>query len=144
MDFKQTENNGNYKMKQFHQNYGFDLEKELSKHPIKELNNEQEKSRLMESLQKGNRQSVAFMQNGNEQKHFIEANPQFKTINVYDSNMQRLGSKQSKEEKQSEGESNSAKQDAKKERQNAGSDDDGLEIPKGSKKRTRKQSHSIS
>jgi hypothetical protein len=52
-DFKQTENNGNYKIKQFHQNYGFDLDKELSKHPIKELNNEQDKSRLIESLQKG-------------------------------------------------------------------------------------------
>lgn len=143
MDFKQTENNGNYKMKQFHQNYGFDLEKELSKHPIKELNNDQDKSRLMDSLHKGNRQSVTFIQNGNEQKHFIEANPQFKTINVYESNMRRLDSKHSKEEKQSEGES-AAKHDAKKEKQTAGSDDDGPEMPKGSKKRTRKQSPSMS
>jgi len=100
MDFKQTENNGNYKMKQFHQNYGFDLDKELFRHAIKELNNEQDKSRLMESLQKGNQQSVTFLQNGGEQKHYIEANPQFKTNNVYDNNMQRLSNKQSKEEKQ--------------------------------------------
>ena len=26
MDFKQTDKNGNYKMKQYHQNYGYDLE----------------------------------------------------------------------------------------------------------------------
>jgi hypothetical protein len=108
------------------------------------LGTEQDKSRLIESLQKGNKQSVTFVQNGSEQKHFVEANPQFKTINVYDSNMQRLGNKQSKEEKQSEGQSNSAKLDSKKEKNKAGSDDEGPEMPKESKKRTRKQSHSIS
>ncbi len=144
MDFKETDNNGNYKFKQFHQNYGFDLEKELAKHPLKELNNEQDKSRLTDSLQKGNRQTVTFLQSGGELKHFIEANPQFKTINVFDNNMQRLGSKQSKDEKQSQGETNGARQDAKKESQKAGTEDDGPDMPKGSKKRTKKQSHSIS
>src|ERR1044071_3286238 len=54
MDFKQTENNGNYKLKQFHQNYGYNLVNALAKYPIKELSNEQDKTRLVESLQKGN------------------------------------------------------------------------------------------
>lgn len=144
MDFKQTDNNGNYKLKQFHQNYGYDLNAALAKHPIKELGNEQDKTRLLESLQKGNRQSVTFGQNGSDQKHHIEANPQFKSINIYDSNMQRLGSRQSKEEKQAQGESNSVKQDAKKQGQSQGSDDDSPEIPKASNRRKKKQGQSVS
>lgn len=144
MDFKQTDNNGNYKLKQFHQNYGYDLVSALEKHPIKELANEQDKTRLVESLQKGNRQSVTFMQNGNEQKHFIEANPQFKTINIYDSNMQRLNSKQGQNEKQGQGEHNSAKQTSKNESPKQGDADDSDEMPKASNKRRKKQSNSIS
>jgi hypothetical protein len=78
MDFKQTDGNGNFKMNHYHQNYGFDLEQALARHPIKKLSNEQDKSRLLDSLKRGNRQSVIFLQNGAEQKHFIEANPRFK------------------------------------------------------------------
>jgi len=144
MDFKQTDNNGNYKLKQFHQNYGYDLVSALEKHPIKELTNEQDKTRLIESLQKGNRQSATFVQNGNEQKHFIEANPQFKTINIYDSNMQRLNSKQGQNEKQGQGEHNSAKQTSKNESQKQSGADDSDEMPKASNKRRKKQNQSLS
>jgi hypothetical protein len=144
MDFKQTDNNGNYKLKQYHQNYGYDLVSALEKHPIKELTNEQDKTRLVESLQKGNRQSATFMQNGTEQKHFIEANPQFKTINVYDSNMQRLHSKQGQNEKQGQGENNTEKQVSKNESQKQSAADDSDEMPKASNKRRKKQSNSIS
>jgi hypothetical protein len=143
MDFKETNDNGNYKIKQFHQNYGYDLDNVLAKHPIKELSNEQEKTRLIQSLQKGNRQSVTFIENGNEQKYFIEANPQFKTINIYDNNMQRLSNRQSKEENQTQGETKSVKQEAKKEGQNQG-DDDGPEMPKAAKKKRKKQNQSVS
>jgi hypothetical protein len=143
MDFKDANNNGNYKIKQFHQNYGYDLDAVLAKHPIKELSNEQEKSRLVQSLQKGNRQSVTFVENGNEQKHFIEANPHFKTINIYDNNMQRLSNRQSKEEKQVQGESRAVKQDAKNEVRNQGGDD-GPDIPKAAKKKRKKQKQSVS
>lgn len=144
MDFKQADNNGNYKLKQFHQNYGYDLMTALEKHPIKELTNEQDKTRLVESLQKGNRQSVTFEQNGNQQKHFIEANPQFKTINIYDSNMQRLNSKQGQNEKQGQGEHNSAKQTSKNESPKQGDADDSDAMPKASNKKRKKQNQSLS
>ena len=116
----------------------------LKKHPIKELTNEQDKTRLVESLQKGNRQSVTFVQNSTEQKHFIEANPQFKTINVYDSNMQRFHSKQEQNEKQGQGENNTAKQASKNESQKQSAADDSDDMPKTSNKRRKKQSNSIS
>ena len=76
--------------KQFHKNYGFDLEQSLVKFPVKELGITEDKEALMKSLQKGNIQSVTFQINGNEQKMFIEANPQFKTVNIYDKEMKLM------------------------------------------------------
>ncbi len=140
LDFKETDAHANYKMKQFHENYGYDIHAVLDKHPIKELSNEQDRTRLVESLQKGNRQSVTFIKDGNEQKQFIEANPQFKTINIYDSNMQRISNKQGQDEKQGNSERQSSKQNAK-EKQSGADDSDGA--PKASNKRRERQKNSI-
>lgn len=139
MDFKQSDDNGNFKLKHYHQNYGYDLEAVLSKHPIRELSNEEYKSNLMDSLKKGNLQSATFQTNGADQKQYIEANPQFKTINIYDGSMQRVDNRQSKKEQQSEGESQSVKQDGKKEKQTP-AEDDGPEMPKASNKKRKRQS----
>jgi hypothetical protein len=119
MDFKQTDSAGNFKLKQFHSNYGFDLEKELAKHPIKELQNTQDKSRMLDSLQKGNRQSVTFVENGKEQRRYVEANPQFKTLTVFDVNMHKLGNRQSQQVSQS----NAQKQEQKVAQDLAGDDE---------------------
>ena len=143
LDFKQTDAHGNNKMKQYHENYGYDLNAALAKHPIKELGNEQDKTRLEQSLQKGNVQSVSFVQNGNEQKHFIEANPQFKTINVYDSSMHRLSNKQALDEKQEQGERQSSKKNAKNESQNQSDVGDSDAMPKAANKRRKKQTNSV-
>ena len=40
-----------------------------------------------------------------DRSNFFESNPQFKPINIYDQNIQRLGSRQAKDEKQAQGES---------------------------------------
>lgn len=90
LDFKETDDRGNFKVKQYHQNYNYNLSATLEKHPIKELQNEDERQRLIESLQRGNRQSVTLMFNGKEQKVFIEAVPQFKSLNFYESTGQRI------------------------------------------------------
>lgn len=90
LDLKNKNEQGNYESKQFHKNYGFDLEQSLVKFPIKELGITEDKEALMKSLQKGNIQSVIFQLNGNEQKMFIEANPQFKTVNIYDKDMKLM------------------------------------------------------
>lgn len=119
VDFKNSDDNGNFKLKHYHENYGYDLEAAVSKHPIKELGRDDYKESLMDSLKKGNVQSVTFQVDGKEQKHFIEANPQFKTVNVYDSDMQRLGSRESKSEKQAEGAGQDNKRAAKTEVKNA-------------------------
>jgi|GEM_PF-770281 len=110
MDFKQPDDNGNYKMQHYHQNYGFKLEEALAKYPIKELQEETQKARLLSSIRKGNLQSVTLVVDNKETKYFIEANPQFKTINVYNENMQRISNKQENRESQSASQKESAKQ----------------------------------
>lgn len=139
MDFKETDNNGNFKMKQFHQNYGYNLEQALVKLPIKELSTDTDKAALMQSLEKGNRQAVIFVQEGKEQRQFIEANPQFKSITVYDGNMQRVNN-QVQKEKESSGQS--TKQDAKKELKLG--DDEGEAAPKNGQKSKKKRGVSVS
>lgn len=141
IDFKESDTSGNFKLNQYHQNYGYDLESALSKHPIKELENAKFKEDLMDSLKKGNLQSATFLQDGKEVKNYIEANPQFKTINAYDGNLKRIDNRQTKEEKQSEGQSTAMKQDNK--RQSQSSDDDGPAAPQEAKKRKKKQSNSM-
>lgn len=90
LDFKETSPNGNFKVKQFSEKYGFDLEKSLAKLPIKELFDNKNKEQLIESLQRGNRQSVTLSGKADAQKVFVEASPQFKAIIVYDQNQRRL------------------------------------------------------
>ena len=103
IDFSQKDDNGNHKFKMIHQAYGYDLDKELSKHPIKELAEPTTKERLMQSLERGNLHQVTFVRGDRADKMFIEANPQFKTLNLYDSKMkkvyQEFGRKEAKPEK---------------------------------------------
>jgi len=146
MDFKQSDANGNYKIKQFHQNYGFNLEEALSKHPIKELGNNQDKKALLNSLEKGNRQSVTFVIGDKEEKRFIEASPQFKSINQYDANMQRTGWKRTQSEKEGEsqkqGEEQKTTGENGKKQQSAKSTDD--EDPGKKAGRSKKRGASVS
>lgn len=90
LDFKNTEPSGNYKMKQFHANYGFDLEATLMQRPIKELLVPESCERLIASLERGNRQQVTFAENGKEIKAYIEAAPQYKSLNYYSEQHKRI------------------------------------------------------
>jgi hypothetical protein len=81
---KPAEDNGkNRDFQIFNENYGFDLKETLSKYPIKEMKSPEAAERLMNSLKKGNVQSVTFTQNGEETPKLISANPQFKNLHVY-------------------------------------------------------------
>lgn len=90
LDFKNVDANGNYKVRQFDQNHGFDLEKSLLRLSIKELTQPVEKERLLASLRKGNRQEVKLMEGASELKVFIEANPEFRAIIITDGRARKL------------------------------------------------------
>jgi hypothetical protein len=91
LDFSEKDVSGSFKVKQFHENYGYNLEKALEKFPIKELNDLQQKERLMISLGRGNLAPVTFERDNMVSKMFVEANPQYKSVTVYDGSMVRLG-----------------------------------------------------
>ena len=97
LDFKETDESGNFKLKKYSENYGYDLESALENHPIKELNNEEYKGNLIDFLKKGNLQSATFINDGKEEKRFISANPKFKIINLFDNDIKRIGSKKNQE-----------------------------------------------
>lgn len=130
MDFKDTDDKGNYLIKK---RPDFDLEAKVATLPIKELSNDQSKKELIDSLQKGNRQSVTVINEGVEQKFFLEASPQFKTVNRFEGT-QRVAAQQRETNGQS------AKQ-GNKETQKSESDDDSN---RNKQKRSTKKGHGIS
>jgi len=137
LNFKETDTHGNFKLKHFTENYGYDLKEALGKLPIKELATAEDKNKLVESLQKGNRQSVTFIQDGTEQKRFVEANPQFKSITVYDGSMKRIR----QDQKESETTGQSSKQEKKNEQKQKDDDESGTS---SSKRNNRKKAQGVS
>ena len=89
LNFDETDDYGNYKFRIFHQNYGFDLRETLAGYPIRELENVESAQSLVRSLERGNMQSVTLMVEGKEEKMFIEASPQYKSLNLYDHYLNR-------------------------------------------------------
>lgn len=90
LDDKNLTDNGNKKIKHFHDNYGFDLDKVIAGKGIKELADPKAKEELMYSLKKGNAQQITVGSGEGEKKYFIAANPQFKTVDLYDHQMKKL------------------------------------------------------
>ncbi|MES1226509.1 MAG: hypothetical protein ABUT20_64130, partial [Bacteroidota bacterium] len=136
LNFKETDAHGNFKLRPFNENYGFDLKVVLQNHPIKELQNETDSKRLIESLERGNRQSVTLTIQGKEQKVFIEAAPQFKSLNFYEASGQRIRTDKLYENNSAE---QAVKQDDQKKslKQNPGEDEGGP--PNAKKKSNRKR-----
>lgn len=90
LDFQNKDKHNNFEVKQFHENYGFDLKEAVGKYAITELKDSEKEKSLLQSLQKGNIQSVTIEKDGNSHKIFIEANPQFKSVSLYDGQMKRV------------------------------------------------------
>jgi hypothetical protein len=135
LNFKETDQYGNFTLKQFHDNYGFDLKATLEKYQVKELPSSENSLSLIESLKNGNREAVTIVKDGSAQKLFIEASPRFKSLNLYDADMKRVNLKdlsEKKSENQSQGQAK--KQSAK---QSAGDAEDGMH--KGEKRNKRQR-----
>jgi hypothetical protein len=94
IDFDKRDKHNNHEMKQYHENYGYDLKATLSKFDIREVKEPDLAEVLISSLQKGNLQAVAFEREGSVAKIFVEAAPQYKTINIYDANLKMLSKEQ--------------------------------------------------
>ncbi|WP_428329677.1 hypothetical protein [Mucilaginibacter sp.] len=90
LDDKNLTESGNRKINHYHENYGYDIDKVLAGKGIKEMENPKAKEELMRSLKKGNAQQVTVSKDGSDKKYFISANPQFKTVDLYDHQMKKI------------------------------------------------------
>ena len=88
LDMSFMDEKGQHKLNQYHQQYGFDLEKSVDKLQVKGVEATEQLDLLYYSLKKGNRHQVEI--EGNEGKFQLEANPRFKTLNVYDEQGKRV------------------------------------------------------
>ena len=68
LDFENKDKNNNFEVKQFHKKYGFDLKAAVEKFPITDLKEPDKEKALMQSLQKGNVQSVTIEKDGSSHK----------------------------------------------------------------------------
>jgi hypothetical protein len=152
LDFDNKDKNNNNEVKQYHENYGYDLKAAVGKFSVAEMDGGEKEKALMQSLQKGNIQSVTIEVNGEPQKMFIEANPQFKTINLYNDKMQRLGQEQRldilekhavKEFKEEQGMKEDKQQEVKQDNKKTKTQKAGDDLDQPKKKNSRKKGMSL-
>ncbi|WP_333627460.1 hypothetical protein [Sphingobacterium siyangense] len=90
LDFNDRDARGQHRIKEFPAAYRFDIEQQVRNLPIKELSNQREESALVAALRAGSCQAVTFIKDGNERRCYIEANPQFRSVNIYDEHSRKI------------------------------------------------------
>lgn len=90
LDFSERDEKGNAKVKQYHENYGFDVKEALSRIPLKELSDPEKMQTLVASLEKGNLASATLVKDGAEKNVQLTTDPQYKTLKMYDSDGKKL------------------------------------------------------
>lgn len=90
LDKENLTEGGNMKFRSWNENYGYKPEEVLAGKGIKELASDQGRENLLRSLRKGNAQQITVDREGTETKYFITANPQFKTVDLYDHQMKKI------------------------------------------------------
>jgi hypothetical protein len=89
LDLNDRDADGNYKIKEFPDSYGYNIEKALSQLPLK-ISDQLELASLITSLKDGRREEAVILKDGSEQKVFIEANPQYRSLNIYNENLKKI------------------------------------------------------
>ncbi|SFU19228.1 hypothetical protein SAMN04489724_0122 [Algoriphagus locisalis] len=88
LDLGSKDEKGQHPVTQYHQNYGFKLEDAVQKLPLNNMGSPDQLDLLLYSLKKGNRHEVDII--GNDSRFLLEANPKYKTMNVYNVEGKRL------------------------------------------------------
>ena len=104
LDFNDKDPSGNHKVKEFLHSYGYNLDKAAEKLIQRQNLSVENKQNLLEGLRKGEKQPIIIKRGNVSVNLFIEANPQFKTLNIYDEQNKKvtmreaLGEKTAKEQ----------------------------------------------
>lgn len=89
LDRTKADKNGNYKYHKFHDNYGFDVEAKLTERGYTQMNVTGDENYFVNAIKKGDIVLATRQENGQEIKEYVEANPRFKDLKVYDLNFNR-------------------------------------------------------
>lgn len=90
LDFDNKDEKGNFKVNKYNENYGYDLRESIARFPVLELDGGEKEKDLLRSLEKGNAQVATMDKNSEQIKVFLEANPKYKTLNIYDEQFKML------------------------------------------------------
>lgn len=90
LDQATRDENGNAKFKYYNENYGFDLKEAVGRIPLKELSDPDKMESLYASLQKGNAALATLVKGDKEVKVQVAADPQFKSLKLYDMEGKKL------------------------------------------------------
>ncbi|WP_345329454.1 hypothetical protein [Mucilaginibacter defluvii] len=101
-DLNDKDQHGNFRMKKFDSQYGYDIEKVLKNLPLKEGQVHNNFKSLLRNLKQGNREHVTFIHQGNETKYFIQADPQFKSLQIFDEGDKKVSLAQAVANKQAQ------------------------------------------
>ena len=84
LNFREKDTTGNFKLVKFRAYHGYELANVLKQYPIQELADNDLKEVIIQTLKVGDRKLVTFLKpSGKIEKKIIEANPAFRTINIY-------------------------------------------------------------
>jgi len=88
-DFNDKGADGKYRLKEFHESYGYNIEKALSQLPLK-ISDPSDLAAMINSLKRGGRQEAVLLKDKTEQKIFIEADPHHKCIILYNESLKKV------------------------------------------------------
>lgn len=88
LDLNDRDAAGNYRMKTFPSSHGYDIEKSLQTAGVKEIKDPAKKEGLITALGRGEKVSVTI----GRKSFLIEANPQHKSINIYNKDNLKVSS----------------------------------------------------
>ncbi|MGC3947996.1 MAG: hypothetical protein QM762_26385 [Chryseolinea sp.] len=123
LNFKEKDKHENHKVKLYSDAWKYDVDKAVSRMPVKDLESAEQKEKIIKSLEKGNLTPVTLKQAGSEEKAFLESNPKDRNVILYDANMrkqfqgireynsERKGIKEGKEESSSQQQKPQRKED---------------------------------
>lgn len=89
--FDLNDKNGedNYRIKEFPKDYNYSIEKAIEMLPL-QIRKSLDKESVVNSLKEGEREQVVLLKDGKEQKYFIDASPQFRSLDIFNSNLKKV------------------------------------------------------
>lgn len=113
LDFSKKDDKGQFVMNRYHDKYGFHLQKELDKLPIKEMKNEKVANIIVSSLEKGSPVTATLLDGDKETKISLMADPANRKLIMHDEKGNPL-SLPGQEKSQTQKQGDEVKQNGKK------------------------------